>query len=45
MPDGTWQRIYCLADGSVQVRNGPTDDFSAFEREGTGTAANAPRRP
>ena len=45
LPDGTWQRIYCLADGSVQTRHSADGDFSQIDREGTGTAANAPRKP
>jgi RNA polymerase sigma factor (sigma-70 family) len=44
LPNGTWQRIYCLADGSVQTRHSADGDFSQIDREGTGTAANAPRK-
>ncbi len=45
MPDGTWERIYTYADGSVQTVANPDGDFSQIEREGTGTAANAPKKP
>lgn len=45
LPDGTWQRIYCLADGSVQTKTLSQPDFSEFEREGKGAAANAPKKP
>jgi hypothetical protein len=44
LPDGTWQRIYCLADGSVQTQSNATGDFTDYDRQGTGTAANAPKK-
>jgi len=31
-PDGTWHRVYGLADGSVQVANSPDGNFSAWEK-------------
>lgn len=35
-PGGTWSRIYCLMDGSVQqIRGSPTGDFEEFERQHT----------
>lgn len=43
LPDGTWERIYSLADGSVQRINRANGDFSDFERGRTATPANAPR--
>lgn len=45
LPDGTWERVYCLADGSVQRISRADGNFDEFEREGTGTPANAPKRP
>jgi hypothetical protein len=45
LPDGTWERIYCMADGSVQVVPALRPDFSEFERDRKGTAANAPKKP
>ena len=45
LPDGTWERIYCLADGSVQLIPSPQPDFGEFERTRKGTAANAPKKP
>ncbi len=45
MPDGKQERISTYADGSVQRRQTPDGDFTQFEREGTGTAANAPKKP
>ena len=45
LPDGTWERSYCMVDGSVQTLNNATGDFSAFEQEGTGTPANLPAKP
>ena len=44
-PTGEWERIYCLADGSVQPRQSFDGDFSQFEREHTATLANAPKKP
>jgi len=44
LPDGTWQRNYCLADGSAQTRSNATGDFTDYDRAGTGTAANAPKK-
>lgn len=43
LPDGTWERNYCLLDGSVQTLKNSTGDFSAFEAERKGTATNAPQ--
>lgn len=31
-PNGTWTRVYTLADGSVQIRSSATGDFSEFEQ-------------
>ncbi len=31
-PDGTWQRVYGLADGSVQVAVSPNGNFDAWEK-------------
>jgi RNA polymerase sigma factor (sigma-70 family) len=31
-PDGTWHRVYCLADGSVQIAISSDDNFGAYER-------------
>jgi hypothetical protein len=45
LPNGTWERIYCLTDGSVQRINRPDGDFSEFELARTATRANAPKRP
>ncbi len=45
MPDGKWERIYAYADGLVQTKHSADGDFSQFEREGTGTARNAPKKP
>jgi hypothetical protein len=41
--DGTWTRTYCFADGRPHMQDGPSADFSSFEREHTATAANAPK--
>jgi hypothetical protein len=43
LPDGTWERIYSLADGSVQRISRANGDFSDFEMGRTATQANAPR--
>lgn len=45
LPDGTWERIYCLVDGSVQTVPGTQPDFSEFERGRKGTTANTPKKP
>jgi RNA polymerase sigma factor (sigma-70 family) len=45
LPNGTWERIYCMADGSVQRINRADGNFDEFETIGTATAANAPKRP
>jgi RNA polymerase sigma factor (sigma-70 family) len=45
LPNGTWERIYCLTDGSVLRINRPDGDFSEFELARTATRANAPKRP
>jgi hypothetical protein len=45
LPDGTWERIYSLADGSVHRIKRSDGDFSEFEQARTGTPANAPKRP
>lgn len=42
LPDGTWECIYCLIDGSAHRVNRAHGNFSDFEREGTATAANRP---
>lgn len=34
-PDGTWQRIYLFADGSVQVATSFNGDFSGWEKANT----------
>lgn len=31
-PDGTWQRVYGLADGSVQVAGSPNGNFKSWEK-------------
>ena len=33
LPDGSWERVYTFADGSVQSKPSPNGDFSAFEQE------------
>lgn len=45
LPDGKWERSYSYVDGSVQTRHSADGDFNQTEREGTGTAANAPKKP
>lgn len=45
LPNGTWERIYCLSDGSVQRVNRADGNFDEFELAGTGTPANAPKQP
>ncbi len=45
LPNGTWERIYCLTDGSVLRINRPEGDFSEFELPRTATPANAPEKP
>ena len=45
LPDGTWERIYCLTDGSVLRINRADGNFDEFETARTATAANAPRQP
>jgi RNA polymerase sigma factor (sigma-70 family) len=45
LPNGEWERCYALADGSVQTRHSANGDFSQYELEGTGTLANAPKKP
>ena len=45
LPDGTWQRVYGFVGGGVAAPRSETGDFKDFEREGTGTAANAPKKP
>ncbi len=45
MPDGKWERIYAYADGAVETHHNADGDFSRIERQGTGTAANAPKKP
>jgi RNA polymerase sigma factor (sigma-70 family) len=42
LPDGIWERIYSLMDGSVQRVKRANGDFSDFELAGTATVANAP---
>lgn len=32
LPDGTWERVYCMADGSVQRINRADGDFSEIEQ-------------
>jgi hypothetical protein len=44
-PDGRWERIYSLMDGSVQTVTRDTNDFAEFESARTGTPANAPTNP
>lgn len=34
-PDGTWQRIYCFADGSVQIATSYDGNFDAWEKTNT----------
>ena len=31
-PDGTWERVYLLADGSVQTETSPDGNFDAYEQ-------------
>ena len=45
MPNGKWERIYAYADGLVLTKNSADGDFRQIDREGTGTAANAPKKP
>ena len=45
MPNGKWERIYAYADGASMNKHSADGDFSQIEREGTGTAANAPKKP
>ena len=45
LPEGAWERVYCMADGSVQWIRRDDGDFSEFEQAGTATLANAPKRP
>lgn len=45
LPNGTWECIYCLIDGSVLRINRPKGDFSEFELPRTATPANAPAKP
>jgi RNA polymerase sigma factor (sigma-70 family) len=45
LPNGTWECIYCLIDGSVLRINRPEGDFSEFELPRTATPANAPGKP
>jgi RNA polymerase sigma factor (sigma-70 family) len=35
LPSGNWERLYTLADGSVQRTTSDTDDFSEFESQHT----------
>ncbi|HTH48657.1 MAG TPA: sigma-70 family RNA polymerase sigma factor [Candidatus Limnocylindria bacterium] len=44
LPNGKWDRTYCLVDGSVQSRGSDDGDFSQYEREGMATLANAPKQ-
>ncbi|MGI8964480.1 MAG: hypothetical protein ACR2H1_00140, partial [Limisphaerales bacterium] len=50
MPDGRWERIYTLADGSVQKSHAVDGNFSAFEKQFSLTEEtkekikNAPKR-
>ena len=44
MPDGKWERNYAYADGLVQTKHSADGDFRQIDREGTGTAANAPKK-
>lgn len=41
-PDGSWERAYTLADGSVQVLQSATEDFGAVEKEHGGIASPEP---
>lgn len=43
-PDGTWERAYTLADGSVQNAHSSTKDFSEWERTHQGIASKEPPR-
>ncbi len=38
-PDGSWERAYVLADGSVQLLQSATEDFSSVEGERGGIAS------
>ena len=44
LPDGNWERSYCLTDGSVQRLHNDHGDFSQYEQVGTATLANAPKQ-
>lgn len=45
LPNGTWERIYSLMDGSVLRINRADGDFSEFELARTATRTNTPRQP
>jgi len=45
LPDGKWERIYAYADGLVLTKHSADGDFRKIDHEGTGTAANAPKKP
>ncbi len=45
MPEGVYERNYCLTDGSVQTISSPNGDFSEFEKGRKATATNAPKKP
>ena len=32
-PDGTWERVYLLADGSVQTETSPDGNFDSYEQQ------------
>lgn len=34
-PGGSWYRIYCMADGSVQTAESPDGNFDAWEKQNT----------
>ncbi len=43
LPNGTWSRVYCFADGHPEIVDNPTGDYAEFERKHTATAASAPK--
>lgn len=42
LPDGSWEKVYGLADGSVQTARSTTGDFSKWEQESGGIAKPLP---
>lgn len=42
LPDGRWEKVYGMADGSVQTARSDTRDFSKWEQESGGIAKPLP---